>query len=128
MGVVFKAQSGWFKLAGPFHVDLVVAINQDVGNGRVFEQRLERAEAKDFIQNFTGQAFALSETQRDGFAVHGVPDQQQNFFASSVAGSASQFLQIEAIEDLAMKIGLNLLVLGSFESLQIRHTLLTLHQ
>ena len=120
--VVFEAQAGGLEFARPFHIDPVVAVDQDVGDGGIFEQRLERAQAEDLIQNFPGQALALGKAERHGLAVHRVPDQQQHFFAGGVAGGAPQFLQIEAVKDLAVKIGLDLLVLGSFEGLQIRHT------
>ena len=120
--VVLEAQAGGLELARAFHVDLVVAVDQNVGDGGVLEQGLERAQAEDLIQNFARQAFALGEAERHGLAVDRVPDQQQNFFARGVAGGASQFLQVEAVEDLAMQVGLDLLVLGSFEGLQIRHT------
>ena len=122
VGVVFEAQAGGLELAGPFHVDLVVAVDQNVGDGRILEQRLQRAQAEDLVQNFAGQALAFGEAERHGLAVDRVPDQQQNFFARRVAGSAAQFLQVEAVEDLAMQVGLDLLVLGSLEGLQIRHT------
>ena len=87
------------------------------------EPWLERAQTEDLIQNLSGQALALGEAQGHGLAVFRVPDQQQDFFARGIAGGASQFLQVKTVKDLAVEIGLDLLVLGSFECLQIRHTL-----
>ena len=122
VGVVLEAQAGWLSFAGAFHVNLVVAVDQDVGDGRVFEQRLERTQAENLIQNFARQTFAFGEAERNRFAVHGVADQQQHFFASRRARCAAQFFQVQPVENLAMKIRLDLLVLGSFEGLQIRHS------
>ena len=121
VGVVFEAETRRFELAGTFHVDLVVTVDQDVGDGRIFEQWFQRTQAEDFVENFARQTFAFGEAERNGFAVDRVAYQQQNFFASGVAGGAAQFFQVETVEDLAMKIGFDLLVLGPFEGLQIRH-------
>ena len=123
--IIFEAQAGRLEFARPFHIDLVVTIHQDVGDGGIFEQGLERAQTEDFIENFPGQALALGEAQRHGLAVHRIPNQQQHFFARGVAGGAPQFLQIETVKDLAVEVGLDLLVLGSLEGLQIRHIFLT---
>ncbi len=122
MGVVLEAQAGGLELAGAFHINLVVAVDQDIGDGRVFEQRFQRTQAEDFIENFAGQALPFGEAKRDSLTVHRVAYQQQNFFASRGAGGASQFFQVQTVENLAVKVGFDLLVLGSFEGLQIRHS------
>ena len=103
---------GQFKLASALDVDLVEAIDQDVGDGVVLEQGLERPEAKDFVEDFAGQAFAFGEAERNDLAVDGVADENENFFAGAIAVSAAKFFQVEAIEDLAMQVRLYLLVLA----------------
>ena len=122
MSIVLETQTGGLELARPFHINLVVAVDQNIGDGGVLEQGFQRAQAEDFIQNLARKTLPLGETEGHGLAVHRVPDEQQNFFARRVAGGAPQFLQVEAVQDLAVQIGLDLLVLGSLEGLQIRHT------
>ncbi len=84
-------------------------------------KRLQRAEAEDFVENFARQALAFGKAERNGFAVDGVADQDKNFFAGCVAGGAPEFFQVEAVQDLAMQVGLYLLVIASLEGLQICH-------
>ena len=67
--VVFERQPGQFEFAGAFDVDPVEAVDQNVGDGGIFEQRLERAEAEDFVENFARQPLAFGEAERNGFAV-----------------------------------------------------------
>ena len=121
MLVVLERQAGDFKLAGAFDVHAVEAVDENVGNGGVFEQRFERAEAEDFVEDFARQLLAFGETERDRLAVHRTADQDENFFARRISGRAAEFFQVEAIEDLAVQVRLDLLVLAPLEGLQIGH-------
>src|SRR6266404_1961864 len=56
-------------------------IGENVGNGGIFEQRLERAQAEDFVEDLPRQLLALGETERNRLAVHRAADQDENFFA-----------------------------------------------
>ena len=51
--------------AAPFDVDRLVGVDQDVADGRILQQRLERAEAEDFVEHFLGEAVALGGAERD---------------------------------------------------------------
>src|SRR5208282_2750574 len=93
------------------------AIDENVGDRRILEQGFEGAEAEDFIENFARQLLAFGKAERNGLAVHGTADEDENFFPSRVAGGATEFFEIEAIENLAMQVRLNLLVLAAFKGL-----------
>ena len=81
----------------------------------IFEQRFERTEAEDFVENFAGQTFAFGEAERHGLAVDRVADEDEDFLARGVAVGAAEFFQIEAVEDFAMQVGFYLLVFGALE-------------
>jgi len=83
--IVLERKAGEFQLAGAFHIHPVKTVYQDVGNGVVLEQRLERTKAEDFIQNFAAQTLAFGETERNGLAVYGITNQDQNFIAGCIA-------------------------------------------
>ena len=51
MRIVLEAQTRRFKFSSALHVDPVETIHQDVGDGWIFEQRFQRAEAEDLVQN-----------------------------------------------------------------------------
>ena len=123
MRIVFEAEARGFELASAFDVHPVKAIDQNIGNSGILEKRLQGPETEDLIENFSRQAFALGKAQRNSFTVDGVTNQQQDFFPSGFVGSPSKLLQVEPVEDLAMEVGFDLLVLSSFESLRSRHEL-----
>src|SRR5208282_1222766 len=112
---------GDFEFAGALDVHAVEAVNKNIGNGGIFEERLERAQAKDFVEDLARQLLALGETERNRLAVHGTANQDENFLARRISGGPAEFFQVEAIEDLAVQVRLDLLVLAPFENLQIGH-------
>ena len=119
--IVFERQACKFKLSGALDVDPVEAVDQDIGDGLVFQQRLERAQAKDLVENFAGEAFPFGKAERHDFAVDRIANDDQHFIARRVSRGFAQFFQVEAIEDLAMQIGFYLLVIGALERLKISH-------
>jgi len=93
----------------PFHIDFVKAVDQNVGDGGIFEQRLQRAQAENLVEDLARQAFALGKAERHNFGVDRVAYNDQHFVARRIAGGLAQFLQIEAVEDLAVQVGFDLL-------------------
>ena len=110
-----------FDLARALNVDAVETVHQNVGDGGIFEQRLQRTQAEDLVENLARQSSALVITERDGFAADRVTDNDQDFISSRVAGSLAQFFQVEAVENLAVQVSFYLLVLGALGVLQIGH-------
>ena len=53
--VVLEDDVGLFEHAVPLDVDLIVAVDQDVGDVRVLQQRLERAEPEELVQDVGDQ-------------------------------------------------------------------------
>src|ERR1700736_5902470 len=53
------------ELAGAFDVYAIEAIDENIGNRGIFEKRLERAQAEDFVENLPRQLLALGETERN---------------------------------------------------------------
>src|SRR4029077_16998924 len=119
--VVFERKSGEFQLAGALDVDPVKAVYEDVGDARVLQQRFQRAESKNLVENLAGQPFAFRKTEGNCLGADGAPDQNENFIAGGRAVGAAQFLEVETVEDLPVKIGFYLLVLATLEGLQISH-------
>ena len=50
------------ELSLPFHIDLVGAVNHNLGNLAVFEELFERAEPQDVVDNFLDKAVSLDTT------------------------------------------------------------------
>ena len=124
MLVIFERQAGQFEFACALDVNPVIAVYQNVGNRMVLEQRLQWAEAENFVKDFAGQALALGEAEGNDLVVDGVANEDEDFFAGTVAGGAAQLFEIETIEDFAMQVGFYLLVLTVLEGLQVSHKVL----
>ncbi len=121
--VVFERQPGDFQFAGALDVDAVEAVDENVGDGRILEERFERAEAENFVENLARQLLALGKAERHGLAVDRTADEDKNFFARGIAGGAAEFFEVETVEDLAMQVRLDLLVVAAFKGLEIGHVL-----
>ena len=63
MAFVVEGDGGFFKDAAALDVDVFVGVDEDVGDGLVFEQRFERAEAKDLVDDFLGELVALGAAE-----------------------------------------------------------------
>jgi hypothetical protein len=51
VAVVFEGDAGQLELALALDVDLVVAVDEDVGDGRLLQQRLERPQAENLVEH-----------------------------------------------------------------------------
>ena len=50
-GLVLEDDVGLLKHAAPLHVDRLVGVHQDVVDGGILQQRLQRAQAEDLVQD-----------------------------------------------------------------------------
>ncbi len=65
MRLVFKSNVGFNQTPAALYIDVVEAVDQNVGDGIVFEQRLQRAQSKHFVLNFLNNPIALGGGHRD---------------------------------------------------------------
>jgi hypothetical protein len=99
VGVVVEGHLGQFQPAAPLDVHLVERVNQDVGNGRVVQQRLERAEAEHFVLDVEHQVMPLLLVQHDAFFFDDALNQQRQLVLELLGGQPLQPLQIDPVED-----------------------------
>jgi len=59
MFVVLELNRRALQDAPPFDIDPVVIVDKNVGDRRVLQERLERAETENFVKNFLNDAVAL---------------------------------------------------------------------
>ncbi len=57
--VIAEADGGQFQLAPPLHIDLERAVDQDVGDAVVLEQRLQRTQPRHLVQHRGAQVLQL---------------------------------------------------------------------
>ncbi len=64
MTIVAEDDVRFLESSFTLDVHLIVPVDQDVGNRAIGEQRLERSEAEQFVENVDDQAFAFGEAER----------------------------------------------------------------
>lgn len=64
MLLVLEPNWRWFKDAKTLHEDIVRGVDENVGDGRILEQRLERAQAKKLVEDVGNQLFSFRLVQR----------------------------------------------------------------
>ena len=84
-----KVIAGFLEQAVPLDVDLVVAVDQDVRDVAVLEQRLERPEAEQLVEDVDDQVLALEEAERASSAASA---SIMWLISSRISGSASRRL------------------------------------
>ena len=110
--VVVEAHVGQLQQSLALHVDLLVAVHQDVGDGRVLQQRFERSQAEDFVQHLMADALLFGGGEQVGFLLHHGQDGLPHFGAYAVVIDAGEGLQVDALQQLAVQGEFQLLVFG----------------
>ena len=64
MLVVGKADVGFFEQAGSLNIDVLSSVNEDIRDRRVVQERLERTEPEQLIEDFTNELLAFSHGER----------------------------------------------------------------
>ena len=99
--IVGEAHLGAFQLAPALHVHLGVAVDENVRNGRIGQQRLERPEAEHLMLDVADQARALGVVDQTAFgqqSLHELGD----LFSQPLLGQALHHCQVHAIQQLLM--------------------------
>ena len=81
--VVLEDDGGLLQHPVPFYIDRAAGVHQDVVDGRILQQRLQRAKAEDFIQYLLRQPVAFRRRERNIL----LPDQLVNHASAAVAGT-----------------------------------------
>ena len=89
-------------LAAAFDVDLVRPVDEDVADGRVLEQHLQRAEAERLVEHLVDEALALHAVEQRVFGVAQPLDDEADLAAQRVAFQVADPRQVELIDQLAV--------------------------
>ena len=63
--LVLEADVGLHQAPAALDVDVVVPVHQDVADGRILEQRLQRAQTEDLVEHLLDEPLALGDRHRD---------------------------------------------------------------
>ena len=106
MPVVLEARAGPLEPALPLDEDVGMAVDQDVGDRRVLEQRLERAEAEQLVEHVLGQLLALGEVQRCALLSELLRDQVAHLGLDLLARQILERREIDEVEQAVVQLDL----------------------
>ena len=105
-----KRTSVEFELAAPLDVDLMRSVDQDVRDGRVPKQRLQRAEPHHLVFNAFNDSFPLLDAERRGSFGHQAMADVPNMRPRLLFGQRVNEGQVHDVEQTAMDLLLPLLL------------------
>ena len=97
--------------AGAFDVDVLVGVDEDVVDRRVAQQRLERPEAEDLVEDVAEDLLAFGDADRRVLLGHQLEDERADFAFGALPIHRGQRLEVQPVEQLAMDVALQLDVL-----------------
>jgi len=105
-----ETNAGDLENSSTLHVHLAVAVNKDVGDCRVLQERLEWAEAEDFMQNFFADLLLFAGGKQRGLLLDNHQGRMLHFGADAIILDAGKRVQVDLVEQLAVQRELELLV------------------
>ena len=87
--------------------------HQNVADGGILQQRLERAQAEDFVQNLFDDAVLFHQAEGRLLFLHQLGHGRADLRAHPLAGHRGERFQVDAVEQLAVERELQLLVFRS---------------
>ena len=100
--VVAELDVALLHLAAAFDVDLVRPVDEDVADGRVLEQHLQRPEAERLVEHLVDEPLALHAVEQRVFGVAQPLDDQADLAAERLAFQVADPRQVELIDQLAV--------------------------
>ncbi len=101
--LVLEAHRQRLKYAAALHINAFVAVDQDVADGRVLEQRLERTQTGHLVENFRNEVRKLLRVQRQPLGQHVLRHQLLDVSAGFFFGQLFQRRKIDLLDQPAMQ-------------------------
>src|SRR5215207_3672396 len=110
MLIVTEGNVGQFKQAAALDVNLLRAVDQDVGDGWIGEQRLERPQAKHLVENFVANLLFLNGAKQCRLSVDERNERLPDFSANSLVVDGRQRFEVDLVQQLPVKRELKFLI------------------
>ena len=104
--LVLEAHAAGLEHAAALDIDAFVAVDQDVGDGRVLEQRLERAEPGHLVEDLGDEVVELLLVERQPLDQDVLGDQLLDVRADLVLGQLLQRRQVDLLDQPAVQADL----------------------
>jgi len=110
VGVVSKTDRRQLQLAEPLDVDGVEAVDHDVGDGRVGQERLQRSQAGDLVEQLLDHLLALHAVEREVAGRQELVQDRPQLVAQLLARQALDGLQVQLFDQLLVQLVFELVV------------------
>ena len=108
MPLILEPDTGPLEYAVALNEHLLVAVDQDVGDRRVLQQWLERAQAQQLVQNVADQALALGIVERLILLRQLFVDDVADFRLDLLARHLVERLEVDDVEQALVKLDLEI--------------------
>src|SRR5215467_13460803 len=109
--IVAECGGHTLQMSVPLDEHVLVRVDENIVDGRIPKERLERSEAEHVIHQLAEERFAFAQADWDAFFVEEVVDQRADLAFHARAVGLRERLEIQPIEQLAMDVGLQLEIL-----------------
>ena len=104
--MVVEDDVGALQPAVPLHVDGFRTVNEDVANGWVPHQRLQRTKPEGFVDHFIDQALALTGAEQVGAEAAQLLGEAADLHPQIVLAQRGEGRQVHGLDELLMKSSL----------------------
>jgi hypothetical protein len=108
--VVLELDARLFELAAALDVNLLRRVDEDVGDGRVGEQGLQRPEAEQLVADFADEPLAVGRGERRVLGQQEVFGEAGDLGVELLGFELAELGQVHPVDDGAVQARLHLLV------------------
>ena len=102
--VVLEPHRGFRELSIALDENLVMAVDQDIGNAGLLEQCFERSQPQDFVQHFLDDLSLLGRGHGHALFVEQALHHAADFGAHPVFGDGRNVVRVQHTDQLAMDL------------------------
>ena len=113
VGVVLELHRGAVQFARPFHVDQARGCDQNVAYRGVLEERFQRTQTEDLVQDLLDDAVLFDQAERGFLFLHQLGDGGADLGAHPLARHGGQGFQVDPVQQFPVKSELQLLIFRS---------------
>ncbi len=108
---IAEIYGGQLQQALALDVNLPVGVDQNVGDGGILQQRLERAQAEHLVQHFIADLLFLERAEQRRLGIDERDERLADFAAHALVVDGGERLQVDLVHQLAVQGELQLLIL-----------------
>ncbi len=95
------------EAALPLHVDRARGVHQDVRDGRIVHEGLQRSEPEDLVQDLADELVPLLEVERDGLGGQQLADEAADRLHDLVAVEPIEVGEVQPLQELPVDVALH---------------------